>query len=233
MDADEDRIFGGVRDPGPQFQRHEDVAVAGHFHFNPFGFEERLDIAGDVEGEILLAPVTAGRALVVAAVAGVEHDSLELPEIRDHLRAQLRLERLREIDSRDEVLAVLFRDREAEPAAHAVDHHFTAVELELEGIRAVVDANTLFDRRAAGREAVELRNVIDCEVFAPADFDDLPIGSRRHTTRESEKCQDGEEDFPPTEHGGDYGVGRACRQRKSWLSVKTQRQTRPTESLAP
>src|SRR4026208_1920384 len=136
----------------------------------------------------------------------------------------LGLERLREIDPRDEVLAVLFRDWEAKPAADAVDHHFTAVELELQGIRAAVDPNALFDRRDAGREAVELRNVFDREVFAAPDFDDLPIGSRRHTTRESEKCQDGEEEFPPTEHGGDYGVGRVFGQRKSWLSVKTQRQ---------
>ena len=147
MNADEDRIFGGVRDPGSQFQRHEDIAVAGHFYIDPLGFEERLDVAGDVEGEILLAPVATGRALVVAAVAGVEHDSLELPEVRDHLRAQLRLEGLCQIDSRDEVLAVLFRDWKAEPAAHAVDHHFTAVELELDGICAVVDPDTLFDRR--------------------------------------------------------------------------------------
>src|SRR4030095_3803463 len=95
-----------------------------------------------------------------------------------------------------------------------------------------MDPNALFDRRDAGREAVELRNVIDCEVFASAEFDDLPIGSRRHTTRESEKCQAGEEDFPPTEHGGDYGIGPACRQRKSWLSVKTRGRTEPRRSVA-
>ena len=209
MDADEDGILARVRDPGAQFEGHEDIAITRHFHIQPFRLEEGFDVAGNVEGEIFFVAVTADCAFVVAPVARVEDHGFELAEVGNHLRPQLWLERFREIDARDEVLAVFFRHRETEPVAHAVDHHFAAVELHLERAFAIVEQDVLVDRRDAGREPVKLRHVINCEIFAPADLDDLPVGSSQRAAGESEKCEEAEDDFPRADHGRDYGTSSA------------------------
>src|SRR5437764_13790343 len=104
MSTDEDGGLGRVGDSRAQLQRNKDVAVARHFHVQSLGFEERLDVARDIEREILFAAVAADRAFVVAAVAGVEHDGFEMAEIWDLLRTQLRFESLGEIEARDEIL---------------------------------------------------------------------------------------------------------------------------------
>src|SRR3982751_3908774 len=99
MNADENGIFGRVRDPGAQFQRDKDITVAGHFDLEAFRLEKRLDVARYIEREVLFAAIAADRALIVAAVTRIEHDGFEPAEIRDHLRAQLRFEGFGEVNT--------------------------------------------------------------------------------------------------------------------------------------
>jgi len=133
-------------------------------------------------------------------VAGIDHDCLELTEIGNHLRAQLWLDRFRKIDARDKVLTILFDDGEAEPVANAVDHHLATIELELDGVLSVLEADSLVRRRGFAGETVEFRNVIDGQVIAIVELDDLPIGGGEGR---ADECEEGNEDKgnrTPAEH---------------------------------
>src|SRR5262249_5196674 len=106
-------------------------------------------------------------------MAGIEHNRAEMPEIGDHLRAELRFEGLRKIDPRKEVLPVLLRDRETEPAADPVNHHLAAIELHFERNLAVVEPDPFLDRRYTIRQPVEAGDIIDRKIFSSANFDDF------------------------------------------------------------
>ena len=128
MDADEDGILLRIRDAGAQIQGNENIALARHHNFESFRFQQRPELARDVEREIFFAAVTAARAFVVTAMSGIEHDRLHFAHVRDHVRAELRFERFREVDARDQKPAVFFGNRKRQPVAHAVDHDLAAAE---------------------------------------------------------------------------------------------------------
>src|SRR5262245_13198472 len=150
-----------------------------------------------------------------------------MPEIGNHLRAELRFEGFREIDSRKEVLAVLLRDGETEPAANPVNHHLAAVELHLERNLAVVEPDPLFDRRYTIRQPVKAGDVIDRKIFPSADFDDFPIGGREHTSRQSEEGEEGEEEFSPGQHLARVWI-KGCR---TATEITTCRKKSPREQV--
>ena len=181
MDADEDGIARGVGDAGAQFERNEDIVLARHDHFKTFGLKKRAQQTGDIERVLLLAAECAQRTLVETAVAGIEHDRLHLALVLEHLRAQLRLDGLGQIDPRDEKFPILGDDGEAEPVAHAVHDGFAAIERELKLVAAVVEDDGLAGGIDVAQEAVKFRDVVGAQVIARPDFDDLPIrrGSRR------------------------------------------------------
>ena len=67
---------------GALLERHEDVALARHHHAQAGAAQPRGQPARHVEHEILLEQAArAARALVLAAVARVDHDRVEAVEI--------------------------------------------------------------------------------------------------------------------------------------------------------
>src|SRR6186713_435615 len=130
MDADEDRILGCVRDPGPHVER--------------VGF---------------LVAERARGAFVKSAVPGIEHYGLDFAAALDHLRTELWLDGFREIDAGDEKLVVVGDDRETEPVADAVDDGFAAVEGDLELVPAVIKDDRFAGGIDVAEEAVELGDV--------------------------------------------------------------------------
>ena len=83
MNADEDRVFCLVRDPGADLERDEDIVLAGHDDLKSLRLEERPELPRDVEREIFFIPESAGSALVVTAVAGIESVALP-PEVQSY-----------------------------------------------------------------------------------------------------------------------------------------------------
>ena len=152
MNADENGILLRIRDARAQFQRNKDVALARHDDLESFRFEQRSQLTRNIEREIFFASVTAARAFVVTAMAGIEHDRLHFAEVRDHLRTQLRLQSFREIDARDEQVAILLDYGKREPVAHAVDHDFATVEARFQFVATVAEPHFFEDRIGDGQE---------------------------------------------------------------------------------
>src|SRR5437868_1120573 len=74
MNTDEDRIPGLVRNPRADFERDENIVFAGHDDPESFRLKHWPEFPRDIEGEIFFIPERTGRALVVTAVAGIEHN---------------------------------------------------------------------------------------------------------------------------------------------------------------
>ncbi len=91
-----------------------------------------------------------------------------MPVALDHLRPQLRLDGLGEIDAGDEEFVVLRDDGKAEPVAHAVHDRFAAIEGELELIPAVIEHDGFAGGINVPEESVELRDVIGAQVITRA-----------------------------------------------------------------
>src|ERR1700704_5262703 len=112
-------------------------------------------------------------------MAGIEHDGAHGGLALDHLRTELRLDCLCEIDARNQKFSVLSDDGETKPVAHAVDDGFAAVERELKLIAAVIEDDGLAGGIEIAEEAVELSDVVGAQVIARTDFDNLPVLVRR------------------------------------------------------
>ena len=175
MEADEDRVAGGVGETGAHVERDEDIVLAGQNHLEALLLQERAKLASDVERELFFGAESVPGAFIETAVAGIEHDGLNLSFLDKHLRTQLRLDGFGEIDARDEELVVLRNDGEAKPVAHTVHDGFAAVEGDLELVPAVIENDDLARGIDVADEAVKLCDVVDGQVIAGADFDDLPI----------------------------------------------------------
>lgn len=175
MDADENRVFRSIGNPRTQLEGDENITVAGHLYVQSPGFEQRLEIFGDIEREIFFVAIRTDGAFVVTAMPGINDDGSELAEIRDHLWTELGLNRFREINSGNEIMAVLFDHRETEPVANAIDHYLPAVALEFEGVLPVLEPDALLRRSGPGSKAVKSGDVIDRQEIAAMDLDQLPI----------------------------------------------------------
>src|SRR5437868_8300833 len=177
MKTDEDGIASVIGNVGAEFQRHKDVALAGHDHAESVGLEQWPELPGDIEGIILFVAVRTDRAFIETAMPGVEHDRLHTRKILDHAWAQLRLERFRQIDAGDDDFPVMDQDGIAQPITHAVNEHLAAINHKLELVLVVLEPHILaFDHRIG--ESVELRDVIDREEIASIYLDLLPLDSR-------------------------------------------------------
>jgi len=175
MNTDKDGILRRVRDPGADFERDEDVILTGHDDLEAFGLQHRAQLARDIERIRLLVAVSAGRAFVETAVAGIEHHGGDFAAALDHVGPELGLDGFGKVDARDEEFVVLGDDGEAEPVADAVHDGFAAVEGELELVAAVIENDGPAGSVDVADEAVKLRNVVGAQIIAGADFDDLPI----------------------------------------------------------
>ena len=78
-----------------------------------------------LKGKVLFETKAAGRAVVVAAMAGIQHHGGDRVQALDFLGAQPRLDRFRQIQPRDEQLAVLQMGRKGEPLLHPIDRWAT------------------------------------------------------------------------------------------------------------
>src|SRR6266705_6178382 len=205
MYADENAIFGGIRNPCADFQRHEDIAIARHFYIETCRFQQRLQIASDIESEILLSPITADRSPIETAMARIKHDGFYLPESFDHLRPQLRFDGLGQIDTGDEIFAILLRHRKTKPVAHAINDDLAAVEHYFDFVLAAIESDSLCDRLDADRQSVKLCDVIDRQIIPAAHLDDLPVGTRECALGDANQSNSKTADeLLPGEHASGY-----------------------------
>src|SRR5207245_6265018 len=178
---------------------------------------QRPKFARHNEGKLLFAPITPGRALVIAAVTRIQHNGLDPVKVRDSLRTELRLKRFRQVHARDEKFSLVFDDGEAKPIARAIDHNFAAIERELERSVYVLETNYPAAQRDAGRETVKLCDVIDAQIIMTADFDDLPIIRGKHRSgsqsNRNGKQREGEQTFRQHNHSC-VTVPQRCHGRK-------------------
>ena len=70
---------------------------------------------------------------------------------------------------------VLRNNGEAEPVPHAVHNRFAAVERELELVPAIIEHDRLARGIDVTQELIEFRDVVDAQVIAWPNLDDLPV----------------------------------------------------------
>ncbi len=124
------------------------------------GLKTPTQLARDVEGVLLLASVTAPRALIETAVAGIEHNGLQFAFALDHLRPQLRFDCLCEIDPGDEKFPIVRDDGKAEPVTQTVHDRFAAIERKLELVPAVIEHDGFARRINVPQKVVKFGDVI-------------------------------------------------------------------------
>ena len=160
MDADENGIARLIGNMGAKLEREENVVLARHDDLESSGLKERPQLPRNIEGVILLVAVATQRAFIKTAVARIKHDRLDFAIVLNHVRPQLRLDCLCEIDPRDQKFPVLGYNGKAEPVPHTVHDRFAAVEGELELVTTVVEHKGFASRINIPQKAVKLRDVI-------------------------------------------------------------------------
>ena len=78
-------------------------------------------IVRDVECESFFVAPAIGRAVVVAAVAGIENDSVDLVRVFNFVRPNHRLDNFRDVHRRNELVVRRGQNREIGEETHAVD----------------------------------------------------------------------------------------------------------------
>ena len=149
--GDEDAVRDDVCDRGALLEGDEGVIGAGHDDLEALGFEEFAGAEADIEGEILFIAEDADGAFVMAAVAGIEDDSIDGVEAGDEFRAEAGLDDLREVEAGDDELVAIGGDREAEPLIDAVDDGEAAIDGELDLVLAVVEQECFGERLGRAR----------------------------------------------------------------------------------
>jgi hypothetical protein len=110
-----------VGDGGALLQGDEHIGGAGHHHLVMQGLEEFPGALGDIESEVFFVAVSGRRAVIVAAVAGIEDDGGDGLESANQFRAQPGLDDLAQVKARDEDLIALLTDWKGEPLFDAID----------------------------------------------------------------------------------------------------------------
>jgi hypothetical protein len=105
----------------------------------------------------------------------IEHDGHDFSASLDHVRSQLRLDRFGEVDARDEEFVIVRDDGETKPVPNAVHDSLPAVETDLQLVSAVVEDDAFSGGIDVAHEPVELRDVVEAEVIARTDLDNLPV----------------------------------------------------------
>src|ERR1051326_7998794 len=139
MDADEDGIVRLIGDASAQLERQKNVVFAGKDNFKAPRLKERPQPARDVKSVILLEAFAALRAFIEPAVTSVHDNGLDFVRMLDHVRPQLWLNGLSEVDSRDEKFPVLRNNWEAKPITHSVNDGFPALAAKLDLIPGVTE----------------------------------------------------------------------------------------------
>ena len=140
MDADEDRVREAVCKLDPLLERQAVVVGRVISTLKPARCSSRARGQRHIEGELLLGAPLICRAVIRAAVAGIEHDRLHFLRILDPARTQDRLDDFADIHGGDQVAFRAAREREIGEETHAID-----VDLARAGLRA--DAAALAAQR--------------------------------------------------------------------------------------